>query len=111
MSEQFIKLLEANASLRRDVQLQYGSSTRTGDHMTVSYLTGNQEDVIVFHEGGHLTAKRLVRKMEFQIPASTYIQPTSSVVHDLADLDADMEKRLLKIYEKFPQPGAGAVKE
>lgn len=78
-----------------------GKVEQTADHMIVSHLTGNQEDVLIFSDAGQLSAKRLVRKMDFPTPVSAYSPVTAIPGHDLASLSADDEKRLLAIYEMF----------
>jgi len=77
-----------------------GRGVGSGDHMTVRHVHGNEEDVIVTKDGGHLKVSRLVPQIRIQ-SSSPALPATSESGFALADVDAATEKRMLALYKMF----------
>ncbi|HTR22825.1 MAG TPA: hypothetical protein VMI10_02505 [Terriglobales bacterium] len=71
-----------------------------GDRLIVREDTGHEDDFMIVEGGGQPKVKRVVQKLEVQT-GSPGLSATSRAVHDLADVNAETEKRALAIYTKF----------
>ena len=100
-----LTLADATVSLYRDIKFMNGTKEiGGGDRMVVRYLTANEEDVVIVHEGAEPQIKRLVPQVEITTSSLT-VPATSRGGFSLAAVDAETEKRLLAIYKMFPAGG------
>jgi hypothetical protein len=100
-----LTLADATVSLYRDIKFMNGTKEiGSGDRMVVQYLTANEEDVVIVHEGAEPQIKRLVPQVEITT-SSLAVPATSRGGFSLAAVDAETEKRLLAIYKMFPAGG------
>lgn len=96
-----IRFQDATATISRDVSFTPPvQGLNGGDRMIVRYDTGPEEDFMIVRVGGQPKVKRVVQKLEIQT-GSPVTAATSRVVHDLADVSTETEKRALAIYKKF----------
>lgn len=101
MEDETINLSDATVKLRRDLTVMWGAEKRTGSHMIIDYRLGNTKEVLIVEEAGQLRVKGVSLQMEVQT-SSPAIPASTSFKHSLFDVDAETEKRMLAIYEKFP---------
>ena|SRR5258708_1542492 len=96
-----IRFPDATAILSRGVKFTPPvQGLSGGDRMILRLDTGPEEDFMIVQVGGQPKVKRVVQKLEIQT-GSPATAATSRVVHDLADVNAETEKRALAIYKKF----------
>jgi hypothetical protein len=91
--------------LTRNVRVERGRQVVTGDYMVLNYKSGEREDVLVIDESG----KRKVKLFDDglgAITSSPAVNATLTISGGLVDVDADTEKRLLEIYDRFPTAAA-----
>jgi hypothetical protein len=91
--------------LTRDVRVERGRIVVTGDHMVLHHKNGSREDVLVIEESG----KRKVKLFDDglgAITSSPAVNATLTISVGLVDGDAETEKRLLEIYDRFSKAAA-----
>jgi hypothetical protein len=94
-------------SLKRDVPLKFSpTESDLGDHMTVQYARGKEENIVVVKGSGTTKLKRLVMHVDFS-NSTPAMPPMTASRFSLADLDEADEQRLLKIYKMFEKKKAG----
>ena len=99
---EMLKFPDGEVSLYRNTKWMDGAKeVAVGDHMTVRYITGNEDDVVVLNAAGKQTVKRLVTHMVVQTPSPGVVACTYPQSFD--ELPDDTQERLLAIYRLFPQ--------